>query len=305
VIAVRRLPTLILAICALTGAGTVSAREPKQFPVTLAEGATPLVRNDRVRGDSLVWYRFDARRGQRLDLVLASPQSSWLVVRCFPAEAALGGQDVCNNYITGDTAIAGLIERDGPHVIQVALRRPAARRRQSARYRLTARIAGSAVRAAEGAPSEWIARDACPFECCRYGRWTARDALVLVDLPAPGARSLRPIPVGTAFDALDGEVHTEAGRFRFTRVVGPFVAGDTASVYDYRGEGTYRVWVEGEMKDLDLLVSPYGEDRTGPNGDMVLVPRQEWWVHARVEGSEGWILVPDPKAVSGADDCGK
>ena len=35
-----------------------------------------------------------------------------------------------------------------------------------------------------------------------------------------------------------------------------FAAGDTASVYDYRGEGQYRAWVAGAMQDLELLVSP-------------------------------------------------
>jgi len=294
-----------LVVSALASPDVASAREPRTFPVPLREGGAPLVREDRVRGDSLVWYRFDARRGQRLDLALVSAQDGWLVMRCFPADAAPGGQDVCNNYITGDTAIAGLIERDGPHVIQVALRRPAARRRQSARYRLTAALAGSGPRSGEGAPSEWAARGACPFECCRYGRWSAREAFALVDSPAPGAGLVREVAVGTAFDALDGEVHTAAGRFRFTRRVGPFAAGDTASVYDHLGEGRYRAWVAGSMQELELLVSPYGDDRTGPNGDMVLVPRQVWWVRARVDGAEGWIRVPDPRAVSGADDCAK
>jgi hypothetical protein len=32
-------------------------------------------------------------------------------------------------------------------------------------------------------PSVYVSKGACPFECCRYGRWTSNRAVTLLDHP--------------------------------------------------------------------------------------------------------------------------
>lgn len=58
-------------------------------------------------------------------------------------------------------------------------------------------------------PQIVIDKPACPFECCHFGKWTARSALVLYH--APNAKALsRKIRKGEMITALTGEAHSNA-----------------------------------------------------------------------------------------------
>ena len=140
-------------------------------------------------------------------------------------------------------------------------------------------------------------KPACPFECCRYGRWTAAVTLLIRDGASDSAKEITSIAAGTSFRALTGLTETDAGLVRFLRADQGFAKGQTAAIYDYIGEGHYRAWADGKMRDVDLA-SPRIARIEEP-------PVQEWWVDAVLEdGEKGWIRMPSNRAVTGNDGCG-
>jgi hypothetical protein len=82
-------------------------------------------------------------------------------------------------------------------------------------------------------------------------------------------------------------------------------------VYTYHGEGSFKVWYHGAMRDEDLGFSPYG----GTEGDRCQVSdagcwgaleeplKMTWWAKLRAPtGVEGWSIVTEN--FSGTDACG-
>ena len=163
----------------------------------------------------------------------------------------------------------------------------------------------AAANPAGEAPADWVQKGACPFECCRYGRWTAQQPLGVVDAPARGARKITEIASGATFTAVTGETHTVAGILRLAKPLGARPAGDRVFVYDYVGEGFYRAWIDGGMKEIEIMTTPFGASAERATGTWEREPEQTWWVKVRLRnGAEGWIEMPDTRAVTGHDGCG-
>jgi hypothetical protein len=155
------------------------------------------------------------------------------------------------------------------------------------------------------APPSHVEKGACPFECCRYGKWTSLKPLTVFAAADPKSSRIGEIPPGTPFQAVTGQTQTAAGVFVFTRSNGPFHAGDRISVYNYLGEGNYRVWWKGKMTEAELLVGPQGSQE-GPAGKMETRPAQTWWVQLKMKnGRSGWAVIGSAKELRGADACGQ
>lgn len=152
-----------------------------------------------------------------------------------------------------------------------------------------------------------VDRGVCPFECCRYGRWTTRAAVVLRERPDSAAPPAVTLAAGATVDVPTGEVHVTPGRFVVQRAVAGFAAGDTLAVFSPTGEGHYRVrraGAGGALVDAGLE-SP---DPTCPPGRASCVgtfsrpPRTTWWVEVVGPGPErGWTA--DVAAFEGKDSC--
>ena len=153
------------------------------------------------------------------------------------------------------------------------------------------------------APHLHTEQGACPFECCRYGKWTSTETLPVYARADRKAAKLGEIPPGTAFDAVTGFTRTVAGTFRFTRSHGDFRAGEQITVYNYLGEGNCRAWRNGRMTEVSLPVSPFG-GRGSEVGEMVKPPAQSWWVQVVTpQGKRGWVLIRSARNLDGADGC--
>lgn len=88
--------------------------------------------------------------------------------------------------------------------------------------------------------------NACPFECCQFGEWVAKDSVDLVDKPN-GTTKVATIGAHEKVTALTGEVHVVP---RPVLVVYPMAegpkAGDVVWLLDYLGEGFSRFWWHGQ-----------------------------------------------------------
>lgn len=300
----------LLLASAFAPIGPVAGQERTDEPLrlTIPAGDTATVRTGRLQGYETVEYRLTARAGQLLRVRVRSPRETWLVVRAFPTGQEVGA-DLVNTFSTGLVGGEALIPVAGDYTVRLAIHRVEARRGGSAEWTLTVALSDpdpTHAPVAPNAPEMWEEEGACPFECCTYGSdWTLREPSALRGAADPYASTVREIPAGGRLAALTGRTRTRRGRFHFTQSSPPFREGERVDVYDYLGEGIYRVWHGGTMTEADLGLSPYGARREGALGRMEADPRQTWWVNVRLgDGAEGWIAVDDPADVAGADACG-
>jgi hypothetical protein len=55
-------------------------------------------------------------------------------------------------------------------------------------------------------PAMYVDEEACPFECCRYGAWTARASMTLFSAPR-GDKVVGKVAVGDEVEGLTGNVY--------------------------------------------------------------------------------------------------
>ena len=156
-------------------------------------------------------------------------------------------------------------------------------------------------------PKDYVAKGACPFECCQYRDWTVEKSTVLY--AEPGSRKA----VGTA--AKGTRVRGLTGEVRLTPepvgVVfdGEFRAGTIVFLLDYMGEGFGRVYADG--KTVTAEVSGTLRYCFHPSGNCwgeTLFPpdtgrKSVWWVKVRLgNGVVGWTDQGD--SFGNKDACG-
>ena len=184
---------------------------------------------------------------------------------------------------------------------------PAALERKFASTVLLAAVAFGAA-AQQHAPRVLVDSGACPFECCRYGRWTSTGTTPAFTSPA-ATHAARTIPAGSTVTAITGYVRTVGRPFVVSRRHGSYKPGDKLMVYTYYGEGEFAVWHRGRRFTEDLGFSPYGgaggkrcTDRTYCWGTLSRDLSADWWVQVRLDdGKIYWIH--DPHAFEGQDAC--
>lgn len=280
-----------------TGAAAQGDRERLEIPA----GDSSVTRSGSLRGFEQKEFLIRARSGQLLRLRIGSSRQNWVAARVFPVGSPTGA-DLVNTFVSGTIGGESKIRASGEYVVSLTIPRVEARRGGTVDFTVTVALTEPAALdrpVAVGAPETWEAEGACPFEGCAYrGVWSLNEPLPLRGSSDEYAITLRELPAGASVTALTGRVLTNRGRFRFTADHPPFESGDALDVYDYLGEGRYRVWRDGRMTEAELLTSPYGTSTPSPVGVMELPPRQRWWVNVRLQdGSDAWIEVRDPSAV--------
>ena len=165
------------------------------------------------------------------------------------------------------------------------------------------------VAAQEPRPEVHVVEGACPFECCQYGVWTVERTVRLRTVPRPTAGVVATLEPGDTVQAETGEVRIRPAPFVFRIDFGDFVAGDTAWVLDYQGEGRFAVLKDGARVVADLGFSPYGGPSAGrcencAHGRLYGEYTSEWWVRVRAgSGVVGWTSSTD--AFGGTDACAR
>ena len=156
-------------------------------------------------------------------------------------------------------------------------------------------------------PEDYIAKGACPFECCQYGNWTVVEDTELV--AAPGSpRVVGRAKKGTRAVGLTGEVHVKPEPVVVLRS-GELPKDTIAFVLDHGGEGFASVYTGGKIVDIFLGVAEYCFRVSDSCWGEKLFPvaeqkKQVWWVQVRLEnGVTGWSDKPDN--FGDKDACGK
>ncbi len=157
-------------------------------------------------------------------------------------------------------------------------------------------------------PLPQVDRNACPFECCQFGRWTATRKITVYSDWRRSRRPLFDIKNGEAVTAVTGVFVTyRPGRLRALKDIPELHvrAGDTVLTYMYNGEGYFDFWVNGHSGNDQIYTAvpcaDAPEKGTEPfcavdNGD------KEWWVRIHTNsGRTGWVK--GDGGFDGADSC--
>ena len=156
-------------------------------------------------------------------------------------------------------------------------------------------------------PSDnYIAKGVCPFECCRYGKWTVLEDTDLV--AAPGSkRVVGKAKKGGRVVGITGEVHLKPEPV-VVLLDGDLPKDSIAFVLDYEGEGYGHVYTRGRIIDVFLGVADYCFRVSGSCWGETLLPSSErkepvWWVKVRLaNGVIGWTDQAD--SFGDKDTCG-
>ena len=140
--------------------------------------------------------------------------------------------------------------------------------------------------------------NACPFEGCKFGKWTATVKVAVYSTWEPARKPVTSLSKGEEVTALTGvNVVLQPGSGAFDRDVPAYGAtkGDIAYSYRECGEGAVDIWVRGRFipcADPDFSSkNGYGCQRNC-DGHWDSLGRSEWWAQIRLRnGSSGWVLV--------------
>jgi hypothetical protein len=163
-----------------------------------------------------------------------------------------------------------------------------------------------ASQAAETPPKvPYIQKNVCPFECCQYGKWSAKTALKVYQNEGNSTSVVFTIKPGDDFTAIKGNVHVvKLGVVTLEKTFDGFTKGDKVYVLTYRGEGVYDLWYKGKIIDSDNGI--------WANGVMSQPPEIIWWVLVKnKDGKKGWLKLKNisergfaiEEKIDGMDSC--
>ena len=142
-------------------------------------------------------------------------------------------------------------------------------------------------------PLPKIDENACPFEGCQFGKWTAQQPVQLYSVWTSDRKPLRSLEKNESVDAMTGiHVTIEPSEIQVTAPMPEYdlKPGDTIFEYMYLGEGVFNAWFNGFwVEDFDgSRVSGLGCNRNC-TAKLMKEGRTEWWVKIKTsDGTIGW-----------------
>lgn len=154
------------------------------------------------------------------------------------------------------------------------------------------REALSRMPASEKPPDNYVAKNVCPFECCRYGNWTVLKDTELVSSPG-SSRVVGRARGGSRAVGLTGEVHLRPEPV-IVLTGGDLPKNSIAFILDHGGEGYGHVYTRGTVVETFLGYAKYCFRPSESCWGETLWPskkrkEQIWWVKIRLpNGIVGW-----------------
>ena len=189
----------------------------------------------------------------------------------------------------------------------------------------------SAPLAAQRPPrAPFVARGACPFECCQLGAWVTHDALPVFDRERGSGASLFVLQPSQGFRADSADFYTLAFGLILVRrplrladylaeaeaappsspapaeslaaLRQPLAPGDTVYLIGEVSEVGEQVWSHGRTATVNSFWSEPGLENANAPAILVRPITHEWWVHINAQGRRGWIQAWG-RHLEGTDAC--
>jgi hypothetical protein len=141
-----------------------------------------------------------------------------------------------------------------------------------------------------------IDENACPFEGCRLGKWTAHEPVRLYSTWKSDRKPLRMLAKGENVTALTGvHITYEPAEIQVTAPMPQYAlnTGDTVFGYMSIGEGFLNAWFNGYwVEDFDGSGIDGAGCNRNCNAKLLKDARTEWWVKLKTkEGTLAWAKV--------------
>jgi hypothetical protein len=141
-------------------------------------------------------------------------------------------------------------------------------------------------------------KNACPFEGCQFGAWTATDNVQLFSRWTEDRKPVTTISKGEEVTAITGvHITLKPSEIQVTMSMPDYglKPGDIVYGYMYKGEGVFSAWFNGYwVEDFDGSgVAGAGCNRNC-NAKLLREGRVEWWVQVKMkDGTTGWTRDTD------------
>jgi hypothetical protein len=140
--------------------------------------------------------------------------------------------------------------------------------------------------------------NACPFEGCRFGKWTANTRVIVYSTWQLTRKPTASLANGDEVTALAGvNIVLQPGNGIFDRDVPLYGAKKGDVVYSYRncGEGAVDIWVHGrfiQCGEPEFSWKPGYRCQSNCEGRWLSLGKSQWWAQIRLkDDSVGWVLV--------------
>lgn len=146
--------------------------------------------------------------------------------------------------------------------------------------------------------------NACPFEGCTYGEWTAVEAAEVFDTWKPNRKLIARLTTKAVVTGVSGVVITyKPGVIRLNADLpqDDLQRGDTILTYTYRGEGFSAAWFKRRFyREYDITFAkwPDGSGCLGTDcaGTYVDLGEKVWWAKVKMSsGIVGWVNMNEAK----------
>jgi len=159
----------------------------------------------------------------------------------------------------------------------------------------------------------YIAKGACPFECCTYRDWYSKKEIPIYEHPSEDSKIIKVISKNTQVTALTGEVQLNPAKFVFNKNHWHgYKPNDVIYILNDLGEGEYQVWTGTKLSGAVYFGPNYKledidcNDKWKPincSGKLIEPLRSTWWTNIELEyGISGWTN--KARDFSNIDACG-
>jgi hypothetical protein len=139
----------VVSLTSLTSGMTLAQADTRAERIQFKKGASSAIVNGRIKGYQSVDYLIGARKGQSANISLATKHGATYFNILAPSKT----EEAFFNGSTGQNQFEGVLPEDGTYRVQVYMMRSAARRNETADYRLEVAISGSGSASQTPAPS--------------------------------------------------------------------------------------------------------------------------------------------------------
>jgi hypothetical protein len=137
----RLIGWLVTLALALTSGMALARDEPRTERIQFKKGASSAIVEGRIKGYQSVDYLIGARKGQSANISLATPHGATYFNILAPGQTEVA----FFNGSMSQNQFEGVLPEDGTYRVRVYMMRSAARRNETANYRLEVAIGGAAL----------------------------------------------------------------------------------------------------------------------------------------------------------------
>jgi hypothetical protein len=156
----------------------------------------------------------------------------------------------------------------------------------------------------------FIAKGACPFECCTYGIWSVGKDTSVYERPDMDSRILATLAAGDMVEVVTGEVHVVPGIARITaklhRSAQSLDRQREVEILDYQGEG-YSSVRQGNVIQQVKIARSKRQCLNNPDPrycwvDLIEEPDTRWWVQLESVYPGSWVNM-ESGGLKALDSC--